>query len=170
MPNRRKSILAILSISLLTFMVSGCKSTVSHKIWHQSLEPWNACQISLPKDYGKITLLIQKAHPFLAEYNEKLNIHNNKQLSRTFNLNIDTGGEEFLNFYLSKSGKPTLRLLGKWNELSIDLKSQTEKPLNGNIDPKEWLYLGRCDKRTQPIRFVSFSEAKEELIPELTGG
>lgn len=143
---------------------------VQSHLWRQDWEPWRKCSFVLPGQAGKVILQIQKAHPFLAEYNEKLIIEHSSHPPVTFLLNTDSGGEDFLNFYLYKTSKNYLRLKGKWNEMFIELSSLKQQAFEMKPHNQKWIYLGRCDKREHFLRFLSPSQAKEELVSEPAGG
>ncbi|MEJ5309968.1 MAG: hypothetical protein WHX52_09360 [Anaerolineae bacterium] len=179
------ALLAVLAVGGgLAFL--GLREWMQGQNWNPDDEPWIEVAIPLPDGWGQVIFLRQSAHPFLAEYNQKLRLELTGQPPVVVEMPMNVGGSTFTNVYWvaeGVDGHATLQLIDHWGMYVVDLEDPPATALwltrfegvwrlNGAAEKTDALlealddpeYLGCLNGKQWPLRFVPASEAPEAEI------
>jgi hypothetical protein len=138
--------------------------------WDVEQEPWEEASFDLPDGSGRVSLLRQNAHPFLAEYNRRLRFELEGRLPVTLDLPMNVGGRTLINVYLfafdtSVDGIATsvLHLKDRWGDYVVDL-DRLDLVSGADLQLAECTYLGRFDGRDGTLEFVPATASPEEEL------
>ncbi len=100
-------------IAILWFLVFGKHMAV-----------WQSYRFEIPETESQLAFYWKAIHPFLAEYDRKVQLISNGRKSPEYWLLTNTGGRHHLNLYLVEiENEPWLRILDEFSECVIGLKT-----------------------------------------------
>ncbi len=83
---------------------------------------WQSYQTDIPETKSQLVFHWKAIHPFLAEYDRKVQLISGSRRSQQYWLQTNTGGRHHLNFYLIEAeNEKWLRLLDRYSEFVINL-------------------------------------------------
>ena len=83
---------------------------------------WQSYQTDIPETKSQLVFYWKAIHPFLAEYDRKVQLISGSRRSQQYWLQTNTGGRHHLNFYIIEAGNEKwLRLLDEFSEFVVDL-------------------------------------------------
>lgn len=141
--------------------------------WDPEPEPWVERGFDLPDGKGRVVLLRQNAHPFLAEYNRQIRLEMTDRTPVTLGLPMNVGGSTMINVYLGSaqlSGEmevSVIRLDDHWGTYIIDVDNLRILGADSILRLSEGTYWGRWDGRKGPLQFVPANEGVEETIDKV---
>lgn len=121
--------------------------------WNPEDEPWTFISIELKDLNLKILYGQQSIHPFLAEYNRKIQFLTETHISDTLDMAINSGGRTMIEIYYDKE-KKLLIMEDNFGKYFYDLTTQSYYEELDNFEPyynKE--YIGRINGKEYPLKF-----------------
>ena len=121
--------------------------------WNPQDELWTFISIEL-KDLNLIIKYGQQSiHPFLAEYNRKIQFLTETHSSDTLDMAINSGGRTLIEIYYDK-GKKLLIMEDTFGKYFYDLTTQSYYEKLYNFEPYENKeYIGRINGKEYPLKF-----------------
>jgi len=162
--------LVVVAFKLLATVIISSAVWEPMDDWSQDSEPWIETSFELPNNKGLLVLLLQQAHPFLAEYNRKLRLETPHQEPTTLNLPINTGWQELTNVYLhtvssaNQTEITVIHLQDRHSDYYLDINNAKFLDKELIISLSEGIYLGRFDGRNWPLQFISANISPEEPV------
>ncbi len=90
----------------------------------RSMLVWQSYQTPIPGTESQFVFYWKSIHPFLAEYDRKVQLIINDRKSPQYWLQTNTGGRHHLNLYIVEIGnKKWLRVLDEFSEFIVDLET-----------------------------------------------
>jgi hypothetical protein len=85
---------------------------------------WQSYQFTIPETQSQLNFQWKPVHPFLAEYDRKVQVISDGRESPTFWLVTNTGGRHHLNLYILKiENEKWVRIVDEYSECVINLKT-----------------------------------------------
>ena len=109
---------------------------------------WRSSGVVAVTDMYSVELQIRPLHPWLAEYDQRLEIYargrRNLESQERVDLGVNTGGLTHVLLYAgSLGGRPAALLVDRFGNNIIDL--ETSSVSNGSANPQSWTFLGTFD-------------------------
>ena len=121
--------------------------------WNPEDEPWTFIEFEIKEIDIKIKYGQQSIHPFLAEYNRRIQFSINNESTDTLDMFINSGGRTLIELFYDKKERQLI-MEDSFGKYFFDLKTMTyyEKPYNFEpYENKE--YIGRINGKDFPLKF-----------------
>jgi len=129
------------------------------KEWNPENEPWTFCKIELKEIGLTIHYSQQSIHPFLAEYNRKIQFVTKSSKTDTLDMAINSGGRTLIKVYYNKKNNLII-MEDSFGGYYFDLSTlEYSEKLWGKFekyDDKE--YLGTINGKEYPLEFIRKKE------------
>jgi hypothetical protein len=121
--------------------------------WNPENEPWNFVEFELTALKLKINYGQQSIHPFLAEYNRKIQFLTENQSTDTLDMSLNWGGRTLIKIYLD-SVKSLLIMEDSFGRYFFDLNTFEYSEKLEEFTPYENKeYLGQINGKDYPLVF-----------------